>query len=60
MNNCVVFEVDGWIEEVGWLVVLCGKVEIIIDDVEFVLCDKMLLFFWVFIVKCNYVCVEVD
>ena len=59
-NNRVAFEADGWTEEAGWSVVLRGKAEIITDDAELALCDKMPLLPWVPTVKRNYVRVEAD
>jgi len=54
-NNRVAFEADGWTEEAGWSVVLRGKAEIITDDAELALCDKMPLLPWVPTVKRNSV-----
>lgn len=59
-NNRVAFEADGWTEEAGWSVVLRGKAEIITDDAELALCDKMPLLPWVPTVKRNYIRVEAD
>ena len=60
LDSHVAFEADGWTEEAGWSVVLRGKAEIITDDAELALCDKMPLLPWVPTVKRNYVRVEAD
>ena len=59
-NNRVAFEADGWTEETGWSVVVRGKAEVISDDAELALCDKMPLLPWVPTVKRNYVRVQAD